>query len=401
MGIHTLTFNTGSSTLKYSLYDVNRDPSTQKLQGVLLSNGVADKVAKPDVTLKMNGEEVSVPVGADHTACLAAITENLPVDLSQIGAVGHRVVHGGAVFSQPTLITPDVLEVVKQHSSLAPLHNPPGILGIHSAMSLLPDPPHVAVFDTAFHATMPPSSYHYAVPRKLYDDLKVRRYGFHGTSYKYVSERCAEYLDNPAPNLIILHLGSGASMCCVKGGISIDTTMGMTPAEGLVMGTRSGDIDPGILVYLMEQGGYSATEVDSILNKQSGILGLSRASNDFRALSAAAADGNADAKLAFDVFVERVRKYLGSYIVKLGGEVDAVVFTGGVGENAGDIRARVLEGLESLGIQLDTTKNALRSKGPTEISSIVSKTRILVVPTNEELSIALQSVEASGVLKEE
>eukprot|EP00467_Chlorarachnion_reptans_P021750 CAMPEP_0114493762 /NCGR_PEP_ID=MMETSP0109-20121206/4279_1 /TAXON_ID=29199 /ORGANISM="Chlorarachnion reptans, Strain CCCM449" /LENGTH=1132 /DNA_ID=CAMNT_0001670729 /DNA_START=28 /DNA_END=3426 /DNA_ORIENTATION=- len=398
-GVHTLTFNTGSSTLKYSLYDVNRNPTTEKLQGTIISSGVADKVTKPDVTLKMDGTEIALPLGADHKTCLAAIAENLCIDLTDVGAVGHRVVHGGAEFTDPALITPDVLEAIEQNSSLAPLHNPPAVLGIKSALSLIPHAPHIAVFDTSFHSTMPASSYRYALPRDLYEDLKVRRYGFHGTSYKYVAETCAAYLENPSPNLIILHLGSGASMCCVKNGISIDTTMGMTPAEGLVMGTRSGDVDPGVLTYLIDQG-YSSAEVDNIVNKKSGILGLSGISNDFRAVSEAAADGHQDAKLARDVFVQRVRKYLGAYLVKLGGEVDAVVFTGGIGENASSLRSEVLEGLDALGMKLDPTKNSLPKDGISEIGSVVSKTRILVVPTNEELSIALQSVEASGIIGE-
>mmetsp|Transcript_6827 Transcript_6827/g.9421 ORF Transcript_6827/g.9421 Transcript_6827/m.9421 type:complete len:1143 (+) Transcript_6827:100-3528(+) len=396
-GIHTLTFNTGSSSLKYSLYDINRDSSTNKLQGTLVSTGMAEKVSKPDVALKMDGKEIPLPKNADHDACFSEISKNLPLDLSGIKVVGHRVVHGGADFTEPAVITPEVLESINQNAILAPLHNPPAIIGINSAQSLLPSASHVAVFDTSFHSTMPASSYRYALPRNIYEDLKVRRYGFHGTSYKYITETCATFLNNPSPNLIILHLGSGASMCCVKDGVSIDTTMGLTPVEGLVMGTRSGDIDPGIILYLMDQG-YSREEVDNILNKKSGLLGLSGTSNDFRSVSEAAAAGHPDAKLAIDVFVERVRKYLGAYMVKLGGQVDAVVFTGGIGENAENLRSQLLDSMDTLGVELDSTKNSLRVDGVNEIGSAMSKTRVLVVPTNEELSIALQSVEASGAL---
>lgn len=325
--LHCLTFNTGSSTLKYSLYDVQHASNGAGLQGTLVSTGMGDKIGKDDVTVTVDGANIVVPPNSSHEDCLRAIAGALPIPLNDVKTVGHRVVHGGSRFNIPTVITPEVLSAIEGYSTLAPLHNPPAVMGITAALEIFPDVPHVGVFDTSFHSSMPPSSFRYAVPSSLYDQ-GVRKYGFHGSSYAYIAAEASSFLSKPKPNLILLHLGSGASMCCVKDGISIDTTMGMTPAEGLVMGTRAGDVDAGLFAFLSEKG-HTIKEIDDMLNKQSGILGLSNLSNDFRAVSAS---HDADAKLAREVFVQRIRKYLGSYIVKLNGDVDAIVFTGGIGE---------------------------------------------------------------------
>ncbi|GMI14647.1 hypothetical protein TrVE_jg5513 [Triparma verrucosa] len=389
-GLHCLTFNTGSSTLKYSLYDVDRSKETTDLKGTLLSSGMGDKIGKDDVKLTVDGKQIEIAPNSTHEDCLRAIASNLPVRPDEIRAVGHRVVHGGSKFTIPTVITPAVLSAIDGYSTLAPLHNPPAVKGIEAALDIFPDVPHVGVFDTSFHSTMPPSSFRYAVPSSLYDQ-GVRRYGFHGSSYAYVASEAAKVLSKPKPNLILLHLGSGASMCCVKGGLSVDTTMGMTPAEGLVMGTRAGDVDAGLFAFLSEKG-HSISEIDNMLNKQSGLLGLSNLSNDFRAVSSS---DKPDAKLAREVFVQRIRKYLGSYIVELNGDVDAIVFTGGIGENDASLRADVLDGLSTIGIAIDSAKNLANSL---DVGASVSKSKILVIPTNEELSISLQSVEAANIL---
>ncbi|KAJ1491629.1 Acetokinase family-domain-containing protein [Baffinella frigidus] len=309
--------------------------------------------------------------------------------------VGHRVVHGADRFSKATVITPDVELAIQDAARLAPLHNPANLLGIREAMKVF-SCPHVAVFDTAFHTTMPPESYTYAIPLDLAAKHKIRKYGFHGTSYGFVMQQTAERLGKRAEDLnaIICHLGNGASMSCIRKGVCVDTTMGLTPLEGLVMGTRSGDVDPGVYTYLTQD--MSPAEVDNLLNKASGLKGLCGHS-DMQQVIVAADAGEENAQLALKVF--RVRKYLGSYLVRLNGEVDAVVFTAGIGEHSAKVRTLACEGLETLGIALDPAKNAhvSRSAGGV-ISAAHSHTKILVVPTDEELAICLQSYEAAGLL---
>jgi acetate kinase len=315
---HTLTLNAGSSSLKMSLFDSPPYPSPPSL----LSEATVDRVGKDDAVVKVNNETVFTGPIRDHEKGLAEVVANL--DITSVTKVGHRVVHGGSAFTEPTVITPEVLSQIEAYNVLAPLHNPPALSGIRAAQSILPDAAHVAVFDTAFHATIGPEAYRYGLPKSTYTDFGFRRYGFHGTSFKYVTGYVAEYLDKPAPNLVIMHLGSGASMCCVKEGKSVDTTMGMSTIEGLIMGTRAGDTDPGMVTALIKEHGMSADDVDEMMNKQSGLLGVSGGySNDMRLIKEKAREGDEDCKLARSMFVERVRKYVGAYTVKLNGQVDA------------------------------------------------------------------------------
>jgi acetate kinase len=311
-------------------------------------------------------------------------------DVTELRAIGHRVVHGGETFQAPTLIDKRVLDGIRAMIPLAPLHNPPNLEGIEVARRLFPRIPQVAVFDTAFHQTMPPEAYRYAVPEFLYRDHRVRRYGFHGSSHQYVSKRAAAFLDRPIErtNLITLHLGNGASAAAIRDGRCVDTSMGMTPLEGLVMGTRSGDIDPAIHFYLCRQLGYDVDDVDRLLNKESGLLGLAGV-NDMREIHRLAQVGEPGAALARDLFAHRLRKYIGAYFAELG-RVDAVVFTGGIGENDAWMRDRTCGNLSALGIRVDPAAN--RAASPTErtISPPGSATQVLVIPTNEELEIAQQ-----------
>ncbi len=306
--------------------------------------------------------------------------------------VGHRVVHGGDRFSGPTVVDDDVLAEIRDLIPLAPLHNPANIAGIEVARSRFPDTPQVAVFDTAFHASMPPRAWRYALPRALADRLQVRRYGFHGTSHAYVARQAAEHLGRPLAelDLVTLHLGNGASATAVAGGRSVDTSMGLTPLGGLVMGTRSGDLDPGIVAHLHREGGLDLDEIDSVLNKESGLKGLA-GSNDLREVHRRADAGDADAVEALEVFCYRIRCTVGAYAVALG-RLDAVVFTAGIGENDADVRARVCGGLAVLGVRLDEARNAARSRDVWMISSDDSAVAVLVVPTDEELEIAEQSL---------
>jgi acetate kinase len=308
-------------------------------------------------------------------------------------AVGHRVVHGGSLFASATVITAEVEAAIDGLSALAPLHNPANLLGIQAARAVLTDVPHVAVFDTAFHQTMPPEAYTYAIPVELAERHGVRRYGFHGTSHKYVSERAAAFLDRDLEELrvIVLHLGNGASMTAIAGGRSIDTSMGLTPLQGLVMGTRSGDIDPAVLVHLSREAGLGIDELDDLLNRQSGLLGLT-GTGDMRDVEAAEARGEVDAVLALAVWRHRIRHYVGAYAAQLGG-VDAVVFTAGIGENSPTLRRTSLAGLEFLGIEVDAEANALDSRAERRISPWGAAVEVLVIPTNEELEIARQTLE--------
>lgn len=359
-----LVINSGSSSLKYQVVDVDLEQS--------LLAGTIERVS-------------------NHEEAFREMLEQLGQSGLKPIAVGHRVVHGGEKFSEPTVITDAVEDAIEQLSPLAPLHNPGNLAGIRAARKAFPDLTQVAVFDTAFHQSMPEHSYRYAIDRELADRLGIRRYGFHGSSHSFVSRKAAEFLGIELAdfNVIVLHLGNGASACAVSGGKSIDTSMGMTPLQGLVMGSRSGDIDPGIIFYLMREAGMDSAEVDELLNKKSGMLGLTGVS-DFRDVTEQAKSGNQEAKIALEIFTARVRHYLGAYLVALG-RCDAIVFTGGVGENAASERAAVCAGLDQLGISIDENRNLERSKVAREISTDNSKIRVLVVPTNEELEIALQS----------
>lgn len=372
-----LVLNAGSSSLKYQLVV----PET----GEVRARGLVERIGE-------SGSEV-----ADHSAALQCMAERLRgegIDLDELSlrAVGHRVVHGGPDFSEPVVIDDLVLDRIRELSALAPLHNPAAATGIEAARKRF-DVPHVAVFDTAFFASLPPEASTYAVPRDLAAKHQIRRYGFHGTSHQYVAHATADLLGRPVEDLrqVVLHLGNGCSASAVRGGRAVDTSMGLTPLEGLVMGTRSGDVDPGLHAYLAREAGLSLEEIDTLLNKKSGVLGLSGV-NDFRELEHRLAAGDADARLAFDVVVHRLKHYVGAYLAILGG-IDALVFTAGVGENSISVRAAVTDGLEGLGIAVDRARNAARSKQARVISPDGAQVVVAVVPTNEELAIARQTAD--------
>ncbi|GAA1993716.1 acetate kinase [Terrabacter lapilli] len=375
-----LVLNAGSSSLKYQLVV----PET----GEVRARGLVERIGE-------SGSEV-----ADHSAALQSMAERLRgegIDLEGLSlrAVGHRVVHGGPGFSEPVAIDDEVLDRIRELSALAPLHNPAAAIGIEAARKRF-DVPHVAVFDTAFFASLPPEASTYAVPRDLAEKHAIRRYGFHGTSHQYVAQATADLLGRPVEDLrqVILHLGNGCSASAVRGGHAVDTSMGLTPLEGLVMGTRSGDVDPGLHAYLGREAGLSLDEIDTLLNKKSGVLGLSGV-NDFRELEHRLAAGDAGARLAFDVVVHRLKHYVGAYLAILGG-IDALVFTAGVGENSVSVRAAVTDGLEGLGIEVDRARNAARSKIARVISPTGAMVVVAVVPTNEELAIARQTADLVG-----
>jgi acetate kinase len=366
-----LVVNAGSSSLKYEVLDAET--------GVSVVSGLVERIGVP-------GSDV-----ADHAAAIASVLAEL--DAESIDAVGHRVVHGGSVFVEATVIDDAVEAEIERLAVLAPLHNPPGLQGIRAARAALPFVPHVAVFDTAFHATLPPAAYTYAIDASVAAEYGVRRYGFHGTSYRYVTRRAAELLGRPLDDLrlVVLHLGNGASAAAVAGGRSVDTSMGMTPLEGLVMGTRSGDLDPAVLLHLQRVGGFDTAQLDDLLNRASGLKGLGGHS-DMRDLIAAADAGDAAAALAFEVYIRRVARYIGAYAAELGG-IDALVFTAGVGENSAVVRDRSVERLGFLGLVVDAERNQARSAEARAISPDGAAVPVLVVPTNEELQIALETVE--------
>jgi acetate kinase len=391
-----LVINSGSSSFKYQLIDADSEE--------LLASGLVERIGEPtghathDTADGHWERSLQIP---DHTAGFAVMTDAFAEHGPSLGtnppvAVGHRVVHGGARFFEPTLVTPLVLINIEDLSDLAPLHNPANVQGIKAAQQAFPDLPHVAVFDTAFHQTMPPDAYTYALEASTAERYRIRRYGFHGTSHKFVSEAAARFVQRPLNELkqIVLHLGNGASACAIDGGRSVDTSMGFTPLEGLVMGTRTGDIDPAVLLYLQRKTRIGVDELDDLLNKRSGILGLS-GHKDMRDLTRAADAGDETARLALDVYVLRLKRYLGAYIAELGG-VDVISFTAGVGENSAIVRARALAGLERLGIDLDPERNDEPSRGPRIISTDASPVTVLVVPTDEELEIARQTLEVVG-----
>ena len=394
-----LVINSGSSSFKYQLIDADSEER--------LASGLVERIGEATGHVSYDTPEghwersLEIP---DHTAgfdvMLAGFSEHGPsLDEHPPVAVGHRVVHGGARFFEPTLITPLVLINIEDLSDLAPLHNPANVEGIKAAQHAFPDLPQVAVFDTAFHQTMPPDAYTYALEASIAERLRIRRYGFHGTSHKYVSEAAAEFLQRPLTELkqIVLHLGNGASACAVDRGRSVDTSMGFTPLEGLVMGTRTGDMDPAVLLYLQRKTRMGVEELDELVNKQSGVLGLS-GHKDMRDLTRAADAGDEKARLALGVYVHRIKRYVGAYLVELGG-VDVISFTAGVGENSAIVRARSLSSLEGLGIEIDADRNEAPNTGPRVISTDDSRITVLVVPTNEELEIARQTLQATGARK--
>lgn len=388
-----LLLNCGSSSIKYQMIDAD----TEAVAAV----GLVQKIGDPGNGLidhETNGQEFHGEQHfADHTEAIAAVIDMFNQHgpaIDEAIAVGHRTVHGGQEFNRTTVITAQVIERLVALSGLAPLHNPPGIAGISAAMELLPQVPHVAVFDTAFFSDLPAEAYTYAIDRELAAEHSIRKYGFHGTSHQYVSQQAAEFLGRPIEDIkqIVLHLGNGASISAIDGGRAIDTSMGLTPLQGLVMGTRSGDVDPGLHAYLSRETGMTIDEIDTLLNKKSGMLGLT-GKTDMRDVSAAIAAGDADAKLGLDVYVHRLVSYIGSYIALLGG-VDAITFTAGVGENHSPIREMVVQRLTWLGIELDTEENNQRRKVARAISTPDSKVSVLVIPTNEELAMARETLKA-------
>jgi acetate kinase len=385
-----LVLNCGSSSIKYQVIDVDDESR--------LATGLVQKIGLPDSSLDhtTDGETHRIDrMVANHQQALELVVsafEQYGPPLSEVVAVGHRTVHGGEAFRQPVRIDADVIDKLRELSPLAPLHNPPGIAGIEAAMAALPDVPHVAIFDTAFFSTLPAEAYTYAIDAQLAKTYSIRKYGFHGTSHKYVSERVAELLDRPYDEVdqIVCHLGNGASISAIRGGVAVDTSMGLTPLQGLVMGTRSGDVDPGLHAYLAREANMSVAEIDRMLNSRSGISGLTGGTSDFRDLADRIEAGDAAAKLAYDVFIHRLVSYIGSYLAILGG-VDAITFTAGVGENDGAVRESVCDRLAPLGFLLDDEANKIRSKEPRRISQPDSPIQILVVPTNEELAMARET----------
>ena len=387
-----LVINCGSSSLKYQVLDMTNES--------LQAKGLVERIGMEGSILtheKIGAEDkfvLETPM-EDHKAAIGYVLEavadpdhGVVKSMSEIGAVGHRVVHAGEKFSSSVLITDDVVKALEECVALAPLHNPPNLLGIAACKELMPETPMVGVFDTAFHQTMPPESYIYALPYEYYTKYGVRRYGFHGTSHKYVAQRAADMLNVNLEDLklITCHLGNGASVSAIKRGKCIDTSMGFTPLEGLVMGTRSGDIDPAIVTFIREKENLPQGKANEILNKKSGVLGISGVSSDFRDLEEAVAEGNERAALALKVFAHKVKFYIGAYIAEMNG-VDAIVFTAGVGENDVSMRELICNELGNLGIKLDLVKNKVRGK-ETIISADDARVKVLLIPTNEELMIA-------------
>ena len=396
MNTRVLVINSGSSSMKYQLVDPD---SVQPV-----ASGLIERIGEATGTATHNFAgtvtSFSGPI-ADHGGALAIMQKlfedsGRPLRASALAAVGHRVVHGGDVFAAPVVVDDHVLQQIRDLSDLAPLHNPANATGIEKARDTFPGIPQVAVFDTAFFAHLPAAAATYAIDRGVAARLKIRRYGFHGTSHQYVSEQVATLVGREPTHLnqIVLHLGNGASASAIHGGHAVETSMGLTPLEGLVMGTRCGDIDPGVLLHLFRVGGFDVDGIDKLLNRQSGMIGLAGVS-DFRDLAARMEDGDADATLAMDVYCHRVRKYIGAYLAVLGG-ADVITFTAGVGENSSVVRARILAGMERLGIVVDPERNAVRSSEARVISPTGAPITLMVVPTNEELAIARASAALVG-----
>ncbi|MEW2252607.1 acetate kinase [Streptomyces sp. NPDC058733] len=397
-GTRILVLNSGSSSVKYQLLDM-RDESR-------LAVGLVERIGEQTSRLRhtplAGGEtrEFNGPI-ADHDAALKAVAEELSkdglgLDSPELAAIGHRVVHGGMFFTEPTVIDDEVIAEIERLIPVAPLHNPANLTGIRTARALRPDLPQVAVFDTAFHTTMPEAAARYAIDPKIADRHRIRRYGFHGTSHAYVSRATAKLLGKSPEevNVIVLHLGNGASASAVRGGVCVDTSMGLTPLEGLVMGTRSGDLDPAVIFHLARVGGMSMDEIDTLLNKRSGLFGLC-GDNDMREIRRRIDEGDRQAELAFDIYIHRLKKYIGAYYAVLG-TVDAVAFTAGVGENAAPVRQAAVEGLAGLGLAVDEELNAVRGDEPRLISPPGARVAVAVVPTDEELEIATQTYALVG-----
>ncbi len=390
-----LVVNCGSSSLKYQLLDMTDES--------VIAKGICEKIGIPDSFIKHQvGEEKGVQIDVDfptHTEALQKMVELLTTgdnkcveSIDEIDAVGHRVVHGGEKFNVSVVITPEVEAAIEDCSDLAPLHNPANLTGIDACRKLMPSTPMVAVFDTAFHQTMPREAYMYAIPKEYYNKYGIRKYGFHGTSHKYVSQKTAELLGKPVEEtkIIVCHLGNGASVCAVDGGKSVETSMGLTPLQGLIMGTRSGDIDPAIIPFLAEKEGLSVKEIDTILNKKSGVLALSEVGSDFREIEAGVENGDEECKFTMDAFEHRLVSYIGAYAAVMNG-VDAIAFAGGIGENDIDLRAKLASMLSFLGVEIDAEKNNCRGV-ERDLSAENAKVRMVLMPTNEELVIARDAV---------
>ena len=393
-----LIVNAGSSSLKYQL--VNMDTEETLAKGLIERIGIEGS----KLTQKVNGEKhiVEAPMN-DHVAATKYMIEALTdgqhgvvKSMDEIGAVGHRVVQGGEHFTTSVVIDDEVMKAIEENAPLAPLHNPPNLMGIKACKQIMPNTPMVAVFDTSFHQTMPPEAFLYGVPLDYYRRLRVRRYGFHGTSHRYVSQRAAAMLGKPLEELrlITCHLGNGSSMAAIDHGKSVDTSMGMTPLEGVIMGTRSGNVDPAVLQFIMNSEHLSVDEMLDILNKKSGFLGISGVSSDMRDVEEAAEQGNKDAQISIDMLYRGIKKYIGAYAAIMGG-VDAIVFTAGIGENSKELREAVMTNMEFLGASIDTEKNNVRGK-ETDISAPGSKVKVLIIPTDEEIVIARDTLELVG-----
>lgn len=387
-----LVINSGSSSIKYKLFDMPEEK--------IIAKGLLEKIGEEDSNFTQKSEKGAVQLkknipnhenGIELILAMLADKERGVVNsIEEIAGVGHRVVHGGEEFTASVMITSQVIEKIQKYADLAPLHNPPNLMGIIACKKSLPLATQVASFDTAFHHSLPPQAYLYPIPYEMYKKYEIRKYGFHGTSHLHVAKRAASLLNNPEANVITCHLGNGCSIAAIEKGFSVDTSMGFTPLEGLVMGTRCGDIDPAITFYLIRKG-YSADELNILLNKKSGLLGISGISNDMRNLLVAREKGEERAKIAIDIFCYRLKKYIGSYLAILG-KTDAIVFTGGIGENNFQVRFESLKGLEQLGIEIDEQVNAGLSGGQEAlISKDNSPVKVFVIPTNEELQIALDT----------
>ena len=393
-----LIVNAGSSSLKYQLIDMDNE--------VTIAQGLIERIGIEGgkLTQKVNGvKRVIQSELKDHLDAVAMMIQALTdkdhgviASMDEVGAVGHRVVQGGELFTASAVINDEVIAAIEKNVQLAPLHNPANLMGIYACQKIMPNTPMVAVFDTAFHQTMPPKSYLYGVPMEYYERLRVRRYGFHGTSHRYVSQRAAEILGRPIEELrlVTCHLGNGSSMAAVQFGKSVDTSMGMTPLEGVIMGTRSGNVDPAVLQFIMNHENLDINQMLDILNKQSGFLGISGISSDMRDVEEAAAKGDRNAQISIDMLYQGIKKYIAAYAAVMGG-VDAVIFTAGIGENGWELREGVLENMEFLGIKFDKEKNKVRGK-EIEISTPDSKVKVLVVPTNEEIVIARDTLALVG-----
>jgi acetate kinase len=392
-----LVLNCGSSSIKYQF--INTETETALAKGMVERIGMTGAVLSHSRfdgdSIKIAGEILDHQIAIEYViAILLSPNHGVIKDVKEIDAVGHRVVHGGESFSGSVLINDEVIKVLQDNIELAPLHNPPNIKGIQATVRLLPNTPQVGVFDTAFHSKMPPRSFLYGIPYELYKKYKIRRYGFHGTSHLYVSKKAAEMIGKDISQLKIItaHLGNGCSMTAVDGGISVDTTMGFTPLEGLLMGTRSGDLDPSLILYIMGKEGLSLNEAGTLLNKHSGLIGISGESSDMREILASVKDEQKRSIYAFEIFCYRIKKYVGAYTAAMGG-LDALVFTGGIGENSPEVREEVCKNLEYLGINLDKLKNENREN---VISDNSSRVKVYRIPTNEELVIAMDTSKIVG-----